>query len=92
MHFPHSFAKRVFIKAIEKNLGDTGLFPGTMKLEQEAISIIGSLLSKPDASGYIVSGGTEANLMAMWVARNLARKDRPEVIAPKSTHFHLIKP
>ena len=88
---PNPFAKRIFIKAIEKNLGDAGLFPGTMKLEQEAISMIGSMLSKPDASGYIVSGGTEANLMAMWVARNLARKDRPEVITPKSAHFSFDK-
>jgi len=88
---PHSFAKRIFIKAIDKNLGDAGLFPGTMKLEQEAIAIIGSLLSKPDASGYIVSGGTEANLMAMWIARNLARKDRPEVIVPESAHFSFDK-
>ncbi|MEM3768714.1 MAG: tyrosine decarboxylase MfnA [Nitrososphaerales archaeon] len=88
---PHSFAKRIFIKAIEKNLGDAGLFPGAMKLEQEAISMIGSLLSKSDASGHIVSGGTEANLMAMWVARNLARKDRPEVIVPKSAHFSFDK-
>ncbi|MCP8317653.1 MAG: tyrosine decarboxylase MfnA [archaeon] len=88
---PHPFAKRIFIKTIEKNLGDAGLFLGTMKLEQEAISMIGSMLSKPDASGYIVSGGTEANLMAMWVARNLARKDRPEVIAPKSAHFSFDK-
>jgi len=88
---PHPFAKRIFIKTIEKNLGDAGLFLGTMKLEQEAISMIGSMLSKPDASGYIVSGGTEANLMAMWVARNLARKNRPEVIAPKSAHFSFDK-
>jgi tyrosine decarboxylase/aspartate 1-decarboxylase len=88
---PHSFAKRIFIKAIDKNLGDAGLFPGTMKLEQEAIAMIGSLLSKPDASGYIVSGGTEANLMAMWIARNLARKDRPEVIVPESAHFSFDK-
>ncbi|MCP8307660.1 MAG: tyrosine decarboxylase MfnA [archaeon] len=88
---PHSFAKKIFIKAIEKNLGDAGLFPGTMKLEQEAIRMIGSLLSKQDASGYIVSGGTEANLMAMWAARNLAKKDRPEVIAPKSAHFSFDK-
>jgi len=88
---PHSFAKKIFIKAIEKNLGDAGLFHGTMKLEQEAISMIGSMFSKPDASGYIVSGGTEANLMAMWVARNLARKNRPEVIAPKSAHFSFDK-
>ncbi|MEM3710079.1 MAG: hypothetical protein QXL46_04140, partial [Nitrososphaerales archaeon] len=36
---PHAFAKRIFIKAIDKNLGDAGLFPGTMKLEQEAISM-----------------------------------------------------
>jgi tyrosine decarboxylase/aspartate 1-decarboxylase len=88
---PHSFAKGVFIKNIEKNLGDAGLFLGTMKLEREAIGMMGSLLSKPDASGYIVSGGTEANLMAMWVARNLARKDRPEVIAPESSHFSFDK-
>ncbi len=88
---PHSFAKRIFIKTIDKNLGDAGLFPGTMRLEQEAIAMIGSLLSKPDASGYIVSGGTEANLMAMWVARNLAKKDRPEVIVPESAHFSFDK-
>lgn len=88
---PHSFAKRIFIKTIDKNLGDAGLFPGTMKLEQEAIAMIGSLLSKPDASGYIVSGGTEANLMAMWIARNLARKDRPEVVVPESAHFSFDK-
>jgi len=88
---PHAFARRIFIKAIDKNLGDAGLFPGAMKLEQEAISMIGSLLSKPDTSGYIVSGGTEANLMAMWVARNLAEKDRPEVIVPESAHFSFDK-
>lgn len=88
---PHAFAKRIFLKAIDRNLGDAGLFPGTVKLEQEAISMMGSLLSKSDASGYIVSGGTEANLMAMWVARNLARKDRPEVIIPESAHFSFDK-
>jgi tyrosine decarboxylase/aspartate 1-decarboxylase len=88
---PHAFARRIFIKTIDKNLGDAGLFPGAMKLEQEAISMIGSLLSKPDTSGYIVSGGTEANLMAMWVARNLAEKDRPEVIVPESAHFSFDK-
>ncbi|MEM3437269.1 MAG: tyrosine decarboxylase MfnA [Nitrososphaerales archaeon] len=88
---PHAFAKRIFIKAIDKNLGDAGLFPGTMKLEQEAISMMGSLLSKSDVSGHIVSGGTEANLMAMWVARNLAKKDKPEVIVPESAHFSFDK-
>ncbi|MCP8322948.1 MAG: tyrosine decarboxylase MfnA [Candidatus Methylarchaceae archaeon HK02M2] len=88
---PHPFAKMVYVKSMEKNLGDLRLFPGTAKLEQEAISMIGSLLSKPDALGYIVSGGTEANLTAMRVARNLLKKDRPEVIVPKSAHFSFDK-
>ena len=88
---PHPFAKMVYVKSMEKNLGDLRLFPGTAKLEQEAISMMGSLLSKPDALGYIVSGGTEANLTAMRVARNLLKKDRPEVIVPKSAHFSFDK-
>ncbi|MCP8304408.1 MAG: tyrosine decarboxylase MfnA [archaeon] len=88
---PHPFAKMVYSKSMEKNLGDLHLFSGTVKLEREAISMIGSLLSKQDASGYIVSGGTEANLTAMRVARNLSKKDRPEVIVPKSAHFSFDK-
>jgi tyrosine decarboxylase/aspartate 1-decarboxylase len=88
---PHPFAKRIFGKTMEKNLGDAGLFLGTVKIEQEAIGMMGSLLSNPNSVGYIVSGGTEANLMAMWVARNLSRKNRPEVIVPKSVHFSFDK-
>ncbi|MCP8310674.1 MAG: hypothetical protein L6N94_04175, partial [Candidatus Methylarchaceae archaeon HK01M] len=39
---PHPFAKMVYSKSMEKNLGDLHLFPGTAKLEREAISMIGS--------------------------------------------------
>jgi tyrosine decarboxylase/aspartate 1-decarboxylase len=88
---PHSLAKQVYIRYLEKNLGDPGLFPETSKIEQEAIQMMGSLLSNPKAHGYIVSGGTEANILALWVARNLARGERREVIVPTSAHISFDK-
>jgi len=87
---PHTFAKRVYVRCLEKNLGDPGLFPATAKLEQEAIQMLGSLLSNPKACGHIVSGGTEANILAMWTARKL-NKEHNEVIVPASAHVSLDK-
>jgi len=83
---PHSLAKQVYLQYLEKNLGDPGLFPASAELEQEAIRMLGSLLSNPNTSGRIVSGGTEANILALWAARNLAKKERGEVIVPVSAH------
>ncbi len=83
---PHEFAKQVYMKFLEKNLGDPGLFRATVQLEKEAIGMLGSLLSHPDACGHIVSGGTEANILALWAARNLAENERREVIVPLSAH------
>jgi len=87
---PHIYAKRVHVRCLEKNLGDPGLFPATAKLEQEAIRMLGSLLSNPKACGHIVSGGTEANILAMWAARNLNKKHN-EVIVPVSAHVSFDK-
>ncbi|MEM2917661.1 MAG: tyrosine decarboxylase MfnA [Candidatus Bathyarchaeia archaeon] len=83
---PHAFAKKIYSQNIEKNLGDPGLFPATAEIEKEAVQMIGSLLSNPNGSGYIVTGGTEANILALWTARNLANKQRNEVVLPKSAH------
>lgn len=88
---PLDFAKKIYIDTIEKNLGDSGLFPGSLKLEKEAIKMIGSLLSNENSKGHIVSGGTEANLLAMWAARNLKKVDKPELIVPESAHFSFDK-
>jgi tyrosine decarboxylase/aspartate 1-decarboxylase len=88
-------AKEVFYKFINSNLGDPGLFPGTKAIEDKAIKIIGSLLSIDNPYGHIVTGGTEANLMAMRAARNYARRYKnitePEMIVPKSAHFSFKK-
>ena len=61
--------------------------PGTHQLEKEAVRMMASLLGHPEAVGFITSGGTESNLSALRLARNLARKDSPEVIMPESAHY-----
>ena len=88
---PHSFAKKIYSKHLEKNLGDPSIFPASAELEQETVTMLGSLLSNPQASGSIVSGGTEANIIALWAARNLANKERGEVIVPASAHHSFDK-
>jgi tyrosine decarboxylase/aspartate 1-decarboxylase len=89
---PHEFAVEVYGKYLERNLGDPGLCPGVVEIEKEAIGMIGSLLHHPKAAGQIVTGGTEANLIAMAVARNM-RMDvkRPAIIVPKSAHVSFDK-
>ncbi len=88
---PARFARRLYSKYLEKNLGDPGLFPGTAKLEAECIAAIGNLLSHSDAAGSLVSGGTEANIMALWSAKKNSKVERPEAIIPISAHHSFDK-
>jgi tyrosine decarboxylase/aspartate 1-decarboxylase len=88
---PLELATQIYTTCLEKNLGDPGLFPATVKLEKEAIQLLGSLLSNPNACGHFVSGGTEANITALWAARNLSKEKRNEVIVSASAHYSFDK-
>ncbi|MHA1651931.1 MAG: tyrosine decarboxylase MfnA [Candidatus Helarchaeota archaeon] len=83
---PLELTIKLYQKFFDRNLGDPGLWKGTWKLEREAIKILGTLLHNPDATGYIVTGGTEANIMAMRIARNSHFNGHPEIIVPYSAH------
>jgi tyrosine decarboxylase/aspartate 1-decarboxylase len=83
---PHPLAKKIYTRFLEKNLGDSGLFPAVAELERETVKMLGDLLSNSEASGNIVTGGTEANVLALWSARALSKKTNPEVIVPASAH------
>lgn len=91
----HPFAKEVYCKFLDTNLGDPGLFKGTKHIEMKVIESIGNLLSLDVAYGNIVTGGTEANIMAIRAARNHARKYKGivegEIIIPESAHFSFKK-
>jgi tyrosine decarboxylase/aspartate 1-decarboxylase len=83
---PHPLARKVYARFSEKNLGDSGLFPATAELEEEAIRMIGGLLSNEKASGHIITGGTEANILALWAAKKSSKKEKGEIIVPASAH------
>lgn len=91
----HPIAKEAFFKFIDSNLGDPGLFKGTKLIEDEVVGMIGSILSIENPAGHMVTGGTEANIMAIRSARNIARDNKGlkdgELIVPKSAHFSFKK-
>jgi tyrosine decarboxylase / aspartate 1-decarboxylase len=88
---PHPIAEKAYRMFFESNLGDQGLFSGSVQIEKEVIEELATLLHGKNAIGFLVSGGTEANLMALLAARNMAKVNQPEVILPESAHFSFTK-
>jgi tyrosine decarboxylase/aspartate 1-decarboxylase len=88
---PHPIAEKAYQLFLSSNLGDQGLFPGSVQLEKEVISQLATLLHGENCVGHLVSGGTEANLMALLAARNMAQVSQPEVVLPESAHFSFTK-
>lgn len=74
---------------IESNLGNPGLYPGSKKLEKKTIEMMAALLNGKGVTGRVLEGGTEANLTALWIARNLTGKK--EVIFGRNAHFSIRK-
>jgi tyrosine decarboxylase / aspartate 1-decarboxylase len=89
---PHPVAVRAHCMFMETNLGDPGLFPGTASLEKLLIERLGSLFHAPESGGYATSGGTESNIQALRLARELRKEiEYPNAIVPESAHFSFRK-
>ena len=88
---PHPIAKIAHRLFLESNLGDPGLFLGSLRLEREVIRKLAAFLNGEGSVGFLVSGGTEANLMALLAARNMKNIGSPEVVLPESAHFSFTK-
>lgn len=87
---PHPIAKEAFMIFLDTNLGDPGLCPGSKYIEKQYVTFIQNLLHAPASSGgHIVSGGTEGNITAMWVAKQITGNN--EIIIPVSAHFSFQK-
>jgi tyrosine decarboxylase/aspartate 1-decarboxylase len=87
---PHPIAREAYMQFLETNLGDPELCPGTKEIESRYIAFISGLLHAPKSSaGQIVSGGTEGNITAMWIAKQLSGKK--EILLPTSAHFSFQK-
>ena len=86
---PHHIARKAYSMFWEANLGNPGLCPGTEELHDELMGMLGDMLGDPRASGYLVSGGTESNVTALWIAKKLT--GNKEVVMPQSAHFSFSK-
>ena len=86
---PHPITRRVAEVAAGKFFVEWArhMQPGTYQLEKEAVRMMASLLGAPEAVGFITSGGTESNMSALRLARNLAKKPEPELVMPESAHY-----
>lgn len=89
--YPHPFAVKIVGRYIDRNLGDPGLHVGSQRVEMEAVEMLSNLLGLEKGYGHIVSGGTEANILAVRAFRNLAGVENPELILPESAHFSFLK-
>ena len=77
--------------------GEKG-FHGVQALERDAIGMIGDLLGDSNVDGYIAPGGTEANIMGLWIGRQKLRSEivsqldqRVAVLASSASHYSLWK-
>ncbi len=86
---PEDIAVKYHALFSEANLGNRGLYPGTAELEEEIIGDISELMHLKGGWGQFVGGGTEGNITAMWIARNLSEKKK--ILAPESAHFSMKK-
>lgn len=87
---PHPLALEAHGLFAETNLGDPGHFPGARRLEREVLEDVRVLLHGPRAAaGRLLTGGTEANLFALYVAREKTGKRR--VVLPSHAHFSFEK-
>ncbi len=80
----------IYSDFLETNLGDPKKFLGTKEIENRLIQMVLDLFNAPkSAGGRVVSGGTEGNIMAVVLAKNLSRGN--ELIIPDYAHFSFQK-
>ena len=88
---PHPAAREAAERFLATNPGDPGSYPAVAELESKAVAQLGEIVGLADPSGYIATGGTEANIQAVRVARNCSVTHIPNVVVPESAHFSFQK-
>ncbi|WP_342438338.1 tyrosine decarboxylase MfnA [Paenibacillus sp. FSL L8-0436] len=89
---PLHIGVEAFIKGLDTNLGDNRIFKGTAKVENKVIELLKEVFHGPDMVGNIVSGGTEANFLALQVAKKMRPEvEKPEILFTATTHYSVLK-
>lgn len=83
-------------KNSQPELTTNGTFNASRYIEKKVLIDLAKFLKLDfdSLSGYITAGGTEANIYAMWVARNWTEKNSPKQVnwlIPKTSHYSFNK-
>ena len=88
---PHPAARDAAERFLATNPGDPGSYPEVARLEDRAITLLGEVAGLERPAGYVASGGTEANIQAVRIARERSDGATPNVVMPASGHFSFHK-
>jgi tyrosine decarboxylase/aspartate 1-decarboxylase len=88
---PHPAAREAAERFLATNPGDPGTYETVAALEGDVVHTLGEMTGIDSPAGYVTSGGTEANVQALRIARNRATTDDPNVVAPAHVHFSFTK-
>jgi tyrosine decarboxylase/aspartate 1-decarboxylase len=88
---PHPEARRAAESVLATNPGDPATYPTVADLEDEAVELLGTIAGLDNPAGYVASGGTEANVQAVRIARERSDASDPNVVVPASAHFSFNK-
>ncbi|MEV5888435.1 pyridoxal phosphate-dependent decarboxylase family protein [Nonomuraea fuscirosea] len=81
-------ATRAYLEMLEVNCLDPTAFPSVVEMERQVVGAVADLLG--GGHGIFTSGGTESIMLAVKAARDLAGRDRPNLVLPVTAHpaFH----
>jgi tyrosine decarboxylase/aspartate 1-decarboxylase len=88
---PHPVAREAATEFLATNPGDPATYQAIADLEAEVVAALGEVADVEDPAGYVASGGTEANIQAVRMARNRSVTQTPNVVVPESAHFSFKK-
>lgn len=80
----YSLVRDAFLLYFSENALNPSAFPSLRKFETETAAMLCDLMrGGPQAAGNMTSGGTESILLAVYAAREWARKHKPDVSEPE---------
>lgn len=99
--YPHPIGLKTFQESIKYNPNNLGLythynlnsgFKGSNFAEMFVIDQLRNIFKgKKEITGYISPGGTEANIVSLWAARNKFKSRRIAILCSFLTHYSIKK-
>jgi tyrosine decarboxylase/aspartate 1-decarboxylase len=88
--YPHPLAIYAYLLFIHTNASDPVIFGELEYMRREIFEKLGKLYGC-NCEGLITSGGTESNILAIYVARKTSRSNSNVVVAPDTVHVSIDK-